>query len=62
MTVDIYCCRYCRFMRHNECHINPPVVTDAEYGRWPKVHPGDWCGCYDFSKEAEQLQENARIA
>ena len=58
----IYCCQNCRFMRDNQCHKNPPVITEALYGQWPKVHSGDWCGSYDLSKEAEQFQENARIA
>ena len=58
----IYCCQNCRFMRENECHKNPPVPIEAHHGIWPKISLKDWCGCYDLSKEAEKLPENARIA
>ena len=35
--LKIYCCQNCRFMRDNECHKNPPCITEAHYGKWPKV-------------------------
>jgi hypothetical protein len=62
---DLYCCGYCRFMRVNdgdeimECHKNPPMPIHLgvtyNVGLWPIVASTDWCGSYDFSKEAEEL-------
>jgi hypothetical protein len=46
-------------MREHECHKNPPMALDVEdqgwRGVWPRVKMGDWCGSYDFNKEAEKL-------
>lgn len=58
-------CETCRFFAiapkreqgwsiHGDCRKNPPVVSRAVMGNFPRVWAGWWCGAYQWKPEVER--------